>query len=116
MKHAMLGVLILLSGCGMFAADRPQVTLDYGTACLAYADGKAAISVGMVRLVDACVTGAMTPAVCGDLDRARDRLALAEMYIRDQLKDPKTPVDWAKVNAFLQEVLGIAIKLGAKAL
>lgn len=108
--------LVLLGGCALFTVDRPQVTLDYGTACLTYADARATIAVTEVRLVDACAAGTFTPASCTDMGKARDRLALADRYVRDMLKNPKTPVDWAKVNEFLLEALGILVKMGAKSL
>jgi len=116
MKWFMIGAVCILAGCSFFTVDRPQVTLDYGTACLTYADTKAVIAAAEVHFVDLCAAHKLPANTCAALGKAQDRLRLAETYVRDMLRDPKQPVDWAKINQFLQEALGIAIKLGAKAL
>jgi len=115
MKWFMIGAVCILAGCSLFTVDRPRSHWIMERPVSRTRTPKRSLL--LRRFISSiCVRAQAAGNTCAALGKAQDRLRLAETYVRDMLRDPKQPVDWAKINQFLQEALGIAIKLGAKAL
>ena len=112
MKHLRMAVIgLALSGCSLFQAERPVVSVDYGAVVLVYADAKAAYVLLAKAVTDACKAGKLTAETCAEAAKIHERVQMTDAFLRSSLQDPKRPVDWEKVTALLVSVLGLAMKM-----
>lgn len=81
---------------------------------MTYMDASAAYAVAKYVVTQECATGARAKGQCEVLAQADEKIKTADLEIRRSIQDPRYPIDWARMQAFLGDVVGALVKIGVK--
>ena len=97
-----------------WSAEKPVIQFDYGSFLVTYMDASSAYALARYVVTQECLTGARAKAQCDILAAADAKIQGADAEVRRSIQDPRYPIDWARMQAFLGDVVGALVKIGVK--
>jgi hypothetical protein len=110
--------VVLLAGCAtnspnMFSG-RAVIQLDQAQFFVTYVKVAMAYAVFKYQITQACLAKALTPDTCESMKTTDQQIQRIDEEILTSLQNPQYPLDMAKVQKFVDLVLGTMVKVGVK--
>ena len=118
MRAIALIIALTLAGCTTTSPNPfsgpPMIQFPYGDFVITWSDATAAYAVAKYIVTQECATKARSADQCEILAAADARIVAAADNVKTSIRNPAYPVDWSKVQVFLDEVMNYLVKVGVK--